>query len=207
VSDVPPALTPDDMDALGWAVAAGTPTGNDLRERIERGEMDVTAEILSAARAEWDAAGRPPPPARHVHRDAIELADGTSVVAVSFGSAEPYERDELPAFGLYLDPAWRPPWPHDHVDWADFGVPDPDELRAALEVVLARARAGEVVEIGCLGGHGRTGTAVACLAVLVGTPADRAVAWVREVYCERAVETEEQETFVAGFGPSAGGRD
>jgi hypothetical protein len=202
VSDVPAALTPDDMDALGWAVATGTPAGEQLRERIQRGEMEVPAEILAAARADWDAAGRPAPPTRHVHRDLVQLADGSGVVAVSFASAEPYERADPPAFGLYLDPAWNPPWPHEHLDWEDFGVPDPDELRTALEGLLARARTGDVVEIGCLGGHGRTGTAVACLAVLAGTPSAEAVAWVRAVYCEQAVETPDQESFVERFEPA-----
>ena len=61
---------------------------------------------------------------------------------------------------------------------------------------LDRARAGEVVEVGCLGGHGRTGTALACLAVLAGHPADDAVAWVRRTYCDRAVETDEQADYV-----------
>jgi hypothetical protein len=200
VSDVPAALTPEDMDALGWAVATGTTAGTELRERVQRGEMEVTTEILAAARSDWDAAGRPPPPARHAHRDVVVLADGTRVVAVSFASAEPYERIEPPAFGLYLDFAWSPPWPHAHVEWEDFGVPDASELRTALEDVLARSRAGDVVEIGCLGGHGRTGTAVACLAVLAGTPAPEAVAWVRAAYCEKAVETPDQGAFVAGFG-------
>jgi len=51
-------------------------------------------------------------------------------------------------------------------------------------------------EIGCLGGHGRTGTALACLAVLAGhSPAD-AVAWVRTHYCDHAVETDDQAAFV-----------
>jgi protein-tyrosine phosphatase len=67
--------------------------------------------------------------------------------------------------------------------------------------VLARARSGEAVEIGCLGGHGRTGTALACLAVLAGTPPDDAVAWVRATYCEKAVETDAQEQLVADFRP------
>ena len=128
------------------------------------------------------------------------FADGTSVAGVTFLGGDPYRRDATPAFGLYLDPAWAPPWPHAHVVWEDFGVPDPDELRAALEGLLAHARAGDVVEVGCLGGHGRTGTALACLAVLTGTPAAQAVGWVREVYCKKAVETPDQETFVEGFG-------
>jgi hypothetical protein len=198
---VPDDLTAEDLDALGWAVGTGTPSGEALRSRIEQGEMSVTEEIRVAARAEWDAAGRPPPPVRHLHHDVVELVDGTRVVAVSFGREDPYEREQPPAFGLYLDPAWAPPWPHAHVDCEDFGVPDPVALCASLDAVLVRARAGDVVEVGCLGGHGRTGTALACLAVLAGTPADRAVAWVRATYCEQAVETEEQEAFVAGFTP------
>ena len=62
--------------------------------------------------------------------------------------------------------------------------------------MLARARAGEKVELGCLGGHGRTGTALACLAVLGGYPHEEAFAWVRADYCPSAIETAEQEAFV-----------
>ena len=131
--------------------------------------------------------------AQHRHLDAVALPDGTTVVAVSFNPA--YERDTAPDFGLYLDERWDPPWPHAHVDWPDFGLPaDVDAFVAALEDVLARAGRGEVVELGCLGGHGRTGTALACLATLAGDEGDP-VAWVRSTYCERAVETPEQEAF------------
>jgi len=67
----------------------------------------------------------------------------------------------------------------------------------ALKTVLERARSGQNIEVGCLGGHGRTGTALACLAVLAGHPALDAVAWARSSYCREAVETPEQEAFVA----------
>ena len=70
---------------------------------------------------------------------------------------------------------------------------------ASLRSLLARARQGEVVELGCLGGHGRTGTALACLAVLAGTSPPAAVAWVRSAYCSQAVETPDQEAFVASL--------
>ena len=131
---------------------------------------------------------------QHVHRDAVTLPDGTTVVAVTFTPA--YERDAAPDFGLYLDERWSPPWPHAHVDWPDFGLPaDPAGFSAALEDVLARARAGDVVELGCLGGHGRTGTALGCLAALVGVDGDP-VDWVRATYCEKAIETAAQEAFV-----------
>lgn len=83
----------------------------------------------------------------------------------------------------------------------DFGVPeDPAHLVTALSTVLRRARTGQRVEVGCLGGHGRTGTALACLAVLSGHCADDAVAWVRASYCAMAVETPEQEVFAAATG-------
>jgi hypothetical protein len=133
----------------------------------------------------------------HLHRTPVVLADGTQVVAVSFGGADPYDRAVAPDFGLYLDERWHPPWPHERFDWPDFGVPsDPDVVVATLQALLERARKGEVVELGCYGGHGRTGTALAVLAVLTGHDPEDAVAWVRASYCERAIETDEQVAFV-----------
>jgi protein-tyrosine phosphatase len=130
----------------------------------------------------------------------VVLPDGTTITAVSFDPGDPYGRDDRPDYGLYLDPRWQPPWRHDHVDWPDFGVPEETAITNALLSLLARARAGERVEVGCAGGHGRTGTAVGCLAVLTGCAPGEAVAWVREHYCAKAVETPGQEAFVARFG-------
>jgi hypothetical protein len=136
----------------------------------------------------------------HRHRSIVVLPDGTEVTAVSFDAGDPYARDRPPDFGTYLDPRWQPPWPHEHLDWPDFGVPaDPAPVLAALRALLERARAGQRVEVGCLGGHGRTGTALACLAVLCGQPSGEAVTWVRARYCAEAVETGEQEGFVVSL--------
>jgi hypothetical protein len=147
-----------------------------------------------------DAVGRPLP-ARHVHRTPVHLDADTTVTGVTFLGDDPYGRVEPPSFGLYLDEQWDPPWPHAHVDWPDFGVPaDPAALGRALVDLLDRARTGESVEIGCLGGHGRTGTALACLAALTSTATEDPVVWVRANYCEKAIETEEQEAFVSSFG-------
>jgi hypothetical protein len=133
----------------------------------------------------------------HLHRSAVALPDGTAITALSFDATNPYVREQLPDYGLYLDDKWQPPWAHDHLNWPDFGVPaDATPVVAALRSLLERARAGDQVEIGCLGGHGRTGTALACLVVLTGHPRGEAVAWVRANYCADAVETPEQETFV-----------
>jgi hypothetical protein len=59
-----------------------------------------------------------------------------------------------------------------------------------------RAGAGRV-EVACAGG--RTGTALACLAILDGLPGDQAVAWVREHYAARAVETPWQRRYATLF--------
>jgi hypothetical protein len=55
------------------------------------------------------------------------------------------------------------------------------------------------VEVACAGGHGRTGTALACLAVLDGLPGDQAIAYVCRHYAPRAVETPWQRRFVTRF--------
>jgi protein-tyrosine phosphatase len=68
----------------------------------------------------------------------------------------------------------------------------------ALREAWVRAEA-ERVEIACAGGRGRTGTALACLAVLDGVPNGEAVGYVREHYSRRAVETPWQRRFVARF--------
>jgi hypothetical protein len=137
---------------------------------------------------------------KHRHLDLVVLPDGTRLTAVSFDRAAPYSRDREPDYGLYLDPCWQPPWDHTHLDWPDFGVPASTEaVVEALEALLERARSGQDVEVGCIGGHGRTGTALACLAVPADHPAPDAVAWVRASYCPKAVETPAQEAFAAAF--------
>jgi hypothetical protein len=46
---------------------------------------------------------------------------------------------------------------------------------------------------------GRTGTALACLAVIDGVPNHEAVSYVRRHYAARAVETPWQSRFVSRF--------
>ena len=83
--------------------------------------------------------------------------------------------------------------------WRDFSLPDdPAPLREVLDELLSRS-AAERVEVACRGGTGRTGTALACLAVMDGVPPDEAVEFVRARYRPRAVETRAQARFVACF--------
>jgi hypothetical protein len=106
-----------------------------------------------------------------------------------------------PALGIYLLDRRPPavPWESRWLRWPDFGLPA-DPAAALLTLTEAWQRAAtERVEIACAGGHGRTGTALACLAILDGVPAATAVAFVREHYDQRAVETPSQRRYVAGW--------
>ncbi|MFE0172639.1 protein-tyrosine phosphatase family protein [Streptomyces sp. NPDC059002] len=117
------------------------------------------------------------------------------------GLRHPLPEGPVPAFGVYLlgkEPD-RFPWEQDWLRWPDFRLPsDRARARDVLRDVWARAK-NERVEVACAGGRGRTGTALACIAVLDGVPAGDAVAFVRAHYDRHAVETPWQRRYVARF--------
>ena len=119
------------------------------------------------------------------------------------GLRRPLPSGPMPTFGVYLlgkpppETAWESRW----LRWPDFRLPaDRVQAEEILAEAWDRAR-GERVEIACGGGRGRTGTALACLAVLDGVPADQAVTFVRQHYDDHAVETPWQRRYVARFAP------
>ena len=117
------------------------------------------------------------------------------------GLRSPLPGGPKPEFGLYLqrEETAQGTWESRWVRWPDFRLPaDPEDFLSALRESLERA-ADQRVEIACGGGFGRTGTALSCLAVLDGVPRNEAVAYVREHYSRRAVETPWQKRFVARF--------
>jgi hypothetical protein len=131
----------------------------------------------------------------------VRLPNGTVVGALAL--RERKEEDPDRDHGLYFDVAWRPKWNADIADWEDMGLPRDHEATAHLiQQAFARAKQGELVELGCIGGLGRTGTALACMAVLAGVPASEAVGWVRRNYDPRAIETADQEQWVEWFAAS-----
>jgi len=114
------------------------------------------------------------------------------------GLRQPVPQGPPPHFALYLlgqaptPVAWEARW----VSWPDLRLPrDRRDAADALREAWLRADT-ERVEIACAGGRGRTGTALACIAVLDGVPAHQAVAFVREHYDVRAVETPWQRRYV-----------
>ncbi|MDJ0343604.1 protein phosphatase [Streptomyces sp. H10-C2] len=115
----------------------------------------------------------------------------------------PLPAGPTPAFAVHLLGKQPPevPWEARWLRWPDFWLPS---SRSQAQAVLgeAWARAGtERVEIACGGGRGRTGTALACLAVLDGVPAGQAVEFVRRHYDAHAVETPWQRRYVHRFTP------
>jgi protein-tyrosine phosphatase len=85
--------------------------------------------------------------------------------------------------------------------WPDFGVPtDRDAAAGAIRKAFDEAHAGRRVEVGCASGIGRTGTVLACMAILAGVQVEDSIDWVRANYRPGAVETGDQERWVHWFG-------
>lgn len=108
-----------------------------------------------------------------------------------------------PDWGLYLDWRWTErnlAWPHRHVEWPDYELPvDEADAFDALREAHKRLSDGQLIDVACDGGTGRTGTVLACLAVLDGVPVTEVVEWVRGHYHPYAVEVPEQEGLIGRF--------
>jgi hypothetical protein len=162
----------------------------------------ITLESYFQAKTRFSRLGfvlSPVPQAAYSSRMAmVGFPDGTRIRASSI--SDRCVDDPERTFGLYLDARWDPTWPAIVVAWEDFRLPENPELAATqIAGAFGRAQRGELVEVGCLGGSGRTGTVLACMAVLAGVPAAEAVSWVRAAYRPGAVETAAQEAWVQWF--------
>lgn len=129
-------------------------------------------------------------------RGVVELPDGRRIR----GTAARRARGDVPApdFAVYL--LGRAPrfqqWPYSWVRWRDFRLPDSTtDAVSALAEAHTRSRE-QRVEIACGGGIGRTGAALALLAVMSGVAPEDAVTWVRVHYHRRAAETRKQRHWV-----------
>jgi protein-tyrosine phosphatase len=98
------------------------------------------------------------------------------------------------------------------MEFESFPITDmdaPKDLPATIALVqrlLAHAEAGRRCVVHCYGGIGRAGTIGACCLVARGLSAPDAISVVREVRDSRAVETREQQRFVARFAAAWPGR-
>lgn len=136
----------------------------------------------------------------------IVLAEGIEIYPSSMSNKRSEEdlKAFTPDFGLYADYGWRPAWRNEYVVFPDFGIPTYTDL-AIEQINAAIVRAADLnqkVEIGCIGGHGRTGTMLACMKIWashrVGEPMEPkdAIDWVHKNYCSHAIEGDQQEWWI-----------
>lgn len=126
----------------------------------------------------------------------LELPDGRRVRGT--GTRKPRGGVRAPEFAVYLlgrDPQIQD-WPYRWVRWRDFHLPASTEQAVEVLREAHQRAAGERVEIACGAGNGRTGTALAVLAVMSGVGPEEAVTWVRAHYRRRAVETRWQRRWI-----------
>ncbi|WP_432559385.1 protein-tyrosine phosphatase family protein [Granulicoccus sp. GXG6511] len=96
-------------------------------------------------------------------------------------------------------PSRRAPYPSRWVCWPDFWVPIPRVAAASAFREAYERSVVEKVDVTCRGGVGRTGTALAAIAMLDGLSAMEAMRLVRSTYHPRAVETPWQRRWLEKF--------
>jgi hypothetical protein len=89
------------------------------------------------------------------------------------------------------------------LDWPDMGVLEIEDLKPVVSYLANVIDIG--VEIGCMGGHGRTGTLMALIMVQLGCKAEEAIKTIRKDYCNRAIETQCQEDLIKAFAEEVQG--
>ena len=146
-------------------------------------------------------------------RDSVKI--GEYEVWASAYRDMPKEATELrakphPDLGVYLSMSWHEAltgmmsvgipcpikwdWPFITVEWGDYSLPDSWVLNQLLTFVVGKIKSGQRIEIGCMGGHGRTGTLLAMLQVEIGgMTAKAAIDTIRRDYCDEAIEGYAQE--------------
>jgi hypothetical protein len=137
----------------------------------------------------------------------VQLPDGRTVRGR--GLRRPIPPGPLPDLGVYLSSRRPPPtsWRQCWIPCRDFATPADRELAVASLRAAHHAAVRERVELGCSGGTGRTGMAMAVMAILSGVEADDAVDWVRRHYRVRAAETPWQRRWVRDIGGALHGGD
>jgi len=153
-------------------------------------------------------------PCEH-HVTPVTLRNGRLIYASAYRSASTPAQAEWPTIGVYLASQWldrpgilynspalgfhTPPtdkynlaFPVIYLPWQDYGVVHVNHLGTLVSTILRLVENGERVEIGCAGGHGRTGTVLAALLIAQGSTATAALDNIHTQYCKYAVETLEQ---------------
>lgn len=95
------------------------------------------------------------------------------------------------------------------INWSDGNAPDLTEedwrdlIDSLGQLRLRLGRENLNVLVCCLGGHGRTGTALAIFAALTGVASRKPVSFIRKQYCINAIETQSQCGYIKKIAKTA----
>lgn len=156
--------------------------------------------------SKWDIVYEPK--CRHYFEQVV-YPDETKIRISSQAIDNSRDDNEHPDYACYFTTR-EPVCVATYLPWADFAWPKVgmDVVDLYVRDVIAHARAGEEVEIGCIGGHGRTGTFMALMGYHCGVvddgmevqdATDVLVKWVRETFCKEAIEGKKQEWYIAAY--------
>lgn len=169
----------DDDYGYGWAIpGAHTPTAK------------TTSTYGSSYGTNYG------PKCKRHYQQPFTLPSGTVIYG---SSSHSHKVDEPgPDYGVYALSSWPATTISTYIPWTDFGLPRVSAIQVigVLTDHLELARQGFTIEFGCQGGHGRTGTMLAIMAVLDGAEPQAAIESVWSDYCEHALETDNQEWYV-----------
>lgn len=97
--------------------------------------------------------------------------------------------------GLSSDPWEEKPVVEIHYSILDGAAPkNVTRFKKMIDYLCNQLQAGKKVHVGCIGGHGRTGTVLAAVVAQLGEK--DAIRYVRDHYCSKAVESREQVRFL-----------
>lgn len=167
-------------------------------------------------------------------RDLFKLENGLSIYASAYRDVE-YTQDEKVNIGVYMYSSWKdsgsksaaithtdgielPFWKPEetkarvtegiYLNWPDFGLPDKQvPVKELVAWMLEQLAAGKTMEVGCMGGHGRTGTLLSMLLCAQGVTPPEAIERVRKEHCTKAVENSKQAEYIGAFYKTFHGND
>ena len=141
--------------------------------------------------------------------DEFQLLDGWKIYLSAKGTPSPKRTGPTPTVGCYMDSGWmlgnqfwftpnapinadlfdQEEIPTLYIKWQDMQAIGLKEYSQAIVWCLSRIFEGEMLEIGCHGSHGRTGTLLAGILVYQGMTAEDAINKVHKDHCDKAIET------------------
>lgn len=184
-----------------WALYTASLCAQEIESRMQTQQGELWVSWLSRLRTAPGRLGLTLLPGRRdrhrILKDDIESMKKAGVTHI----VPLLGQDEMADYGVpnLLDAYKAAGFEVYHLPIVDQGVTSQDEMYQLIEWIQGAVKDSSHVLLHCVGGLGRSGMVAASYLRSKGLPAHQALAEVRSVRSPRAIETEEQEAFVAGF--------